>query len=262
MKQLSFRHLLSFAIVCVSICATAESAVEAQGVGGPPELISPREGEVVDNGCQNRQNGILTAFEWREVPGAVRYHLYVKYPGAQNPVIDDARILTTGYCRWEQGSYVAESNRIGWTWKVRARVNRQWTDWSAERHFDIEAVDTDCAQPRGTQVDGQPRPSVPLQVAPPSDSVFDHFPRTTTLEWTDVARAASYVVEIDCFSCCRKNAWCTDIGGLSEVVRGITDTRYSFKFVGAQPGRWRVWAVDTDGRDGPKTEWRRFRYTR
>ena len=262
MKQLSFRHLLGFTVLCFAITASAGSALESPGAGVPPELISPREGEVVDNGCQNRQNGILTAFEWREVPGAVRYHLYVKHPNALNPVIDDARILTTGYCSWQQGSYVADVNRIGWTWKVRARVNRQWTDWSAERHFDVEAVDTDCAQPRHARVDGQPPPLVPLQVAPPSDSVFDHFPRTTTLEWTSVAGATSYVVEVDCFSCCRKNAWCTDIGGPSEVIRGITDTSYSFKFVGAQPGRWRVWAVDTDERESPRTEWRRFRYTR
>ena len=31
-------------------------------------------------------------------------------------------------------------------------------------------------------------------------------------------------------------------------------------FVGAQPGRWRVWAVDKEGREGFKSPWRLFVY--
>jgi protein TonB len=30
------------------------------------------------------------------------------------------------------------------------------------------------------------------------------------------------------------------------------------EFVGNQPGRWRAWAVDSNGRRGPKSEWRMF----
>jgi len=33
-----------------------------------------------------------------------------------------------------------------------------------------------------------------------------------------------------------------------------------FSFVGAQPGRWRVWAVDKEGREGFKSPWRRYVY--
>jgi hypothetical protein len=39
-------------------------------------------------------------------------------------------------------------------------------------------------------------------------------------------------------------------------------TEYQFEFPGAQPGRWRVWAVDGRGKEGPKSDWRTFRYTR
>ena len=109
-----------------------------------PELISPKNGDVLDNGCQDRKNGILHAFEWSEVPGAQRYHLYVKGPSARIPVIDDSNITTTGYTRWEQGSYIVIGNGKGWTWKVRAMVQGQWTDWSSDRTFDVEPVDTDC----------------------------------------------------------------------------------------------------------------------
>jgi eukaryotic-like serine/threonine-protein kinase len=37
---------------------------------------------------------------------------------------------------------------------------------------------------------------------------------------------------------------------------------YSFDFVGAQPGRWRVWAVDPEGREGSRSAWRRFEFKR
>jgi hypothetical protein len=38
--------------------------------------------------------------------------------------------------------------------------------------------------------------------------------------------------------------------GPVKSTRTITHT---FDFVGAQPGRWRVWAVDGEGKEGPKS---------
>jgi hypothetical protein len=37
---------------------------------------------------------------------------------------------------------------------------------------------------------------------------------------------------------------------------------YTFDFVGAQPGRWRVWALDKNGKPGQKSPWWTFHYTR
>ena len=102
--------------------------------------------------------------------------------------------------------------------------------------------------------------SVPLQVSPVDGTVFNHYPRTTTLAWQPVANADGYTVEIDCFHCCQANAWCTDVGQTWQVVTGITTTSYTFDFVGAQPGRWRVWAVK-DSDEGPASGWWEFTYT-
>ena len=74
--------------------------------------------------------------------------------------------------------------------------------------------------------------------------------------------AVSYTVEIDCYHCCQSNQWCSDVGGRTRIVPNINSTNYSFEFVGAQPGRWRVWAVDAVGRNSPKSSWYKFRYTR
>jgi len=42
----------------------------------------------------------------------------------------------------------------------------------------------------------------------------------------------------------------------------ITGTTCRFSFVGAQPGRWRVQAVDGMGNAGPTSAWSYFKFTR
>lgn len=103
--------------------------------------------------------------------------------------------------------------------------------------------------------------TAPLQLSPADGTVFDHYPRTTTLQWSPVSGAANYAVEIDCYHCCQIDAWCTDIGQVWQVVPRISTTSHTFDFVGAQPGRWRVWAVDAKGQVGPQSGWWEFRYT-
>lgn len=101
---------------------------------------------------------------------------------------------------------------------------------------------------------------VPTHLSPPNGIVFDHYPRTTTLAWASVPGAASYNVEIDCFHCCANNEWCSDVGSSFDIA-SVTTTSYSFDFVGAQPGRWRVQAVEANGNVGNWSEWWEFEYT-
>ena len=47
-------------------------------------------------------------------------------------------MLTSSSFRFEhKGGYIADQNRLGWRWKVRALVNDIWSDWSEERTFDV-----------------------------------------------------------------------------------------------------------------------------
>jgi hypothetical protein len=46
----------------------------------------------------------------------------------------------------------------------------------------------------------------------------------------------------------------------NPLMTKLNSTSYEFGFAGAQPGRWRVWAVDKDGREGFKSPWRTFVY--
>jgi len=101
----------------------------------------------------------------------------------------------------------------------------------------------------------------PERISPANGTVFDNFPRKTTLKWTEVPGAASYTVELDCFHCCVKDRWCTDVKGAYHFVTDLKKNEYTFNFVGAQPGRWRVWVIDKEGKESATTDWWTFDFT-
>jgi hypothetical protein len=103
-------------------------------------------------------------------------------------------------------------------------------------------------------------PLPPTQLSPPDGSVFDHYPRTTTLEWKPLIGAAAYRVEVDCFHCCQSGAWCSDLGIVWQEWQ-VTNTTHTFNFVGAQPGRWRVSGINGQGQEGNRSGWWNFTYT-
>lgn len=109
--------------------------------------------------------------------------------------------------------------------------------------------------------------AAPVQLSPADETVFNEYPRLTRLEWAPVEGAVSYAVEVDyCAGGMRNKPGCLNPQPLRirnmPATAGIVATTYEFYFVGAQPGRWRVWAVDKEGREGFKSEWRRFVYLR
>jgi hypothetical protein len=105
----------------------------------------------------------------------------------------------------------------------------------------------------------------PVQLNPADNAVFDYYPRKTKIEWKPVKGAVSYAVEVDyCKGVRPGNPECVNPQPLAVLTNppttGLNLTSYEFEFVGAQPGRWRVWAVDAEGREGFKSPWRKFRY--
>jgi hypothetical protein len=118
-----------------------------------------------------------------------------------------------------------------------------------------------------TEAEKQPLVNLPAPVLlSPADRVeFRIFPRHTTLEWQPVEGAAYYLVEIDvCDGRDRELRECVNPAPFSTTrilgpvkVEGAT---YEFNFVGRQPGRWRIWAVDSKGQEGFKSPWRLFFY--
>ena len=101
--------------------------------------------------------------------------------------------------------------------------------------------------------------NAPMLIYPAPGAVFDTFPRATTLRWHPVSQAVSYSVELDCMS---SGKWSTDVGKTYQIKEGLNGTTYNFNWVGAQKGRWRVWAKLGDGTLTDKSVWREFDYTR
>lgn len=125
--------------------------------------------------------------------------------------------------------------------------------------FAIAPRERDGAAPREVVL------PAPIQAWPEDGRIFDNYPRNAAVLWEPVRGAVSYTVELDCLHCCVKGEWCSDLGKPWKIVRNIPPDRapgYKFEFVGAQRGRWRVWAVDKSGGEGEKSSWRTFRYVK
>lgn len=119
------------------------TVVPTQNTFSRPALQSPEEGAVLDNGCTNREDRIIWSFDWADFPNAVRYQVWVQGQNALNPVVD--KVVNTSNYDHRSGGYITDGNRRGWKWRVRAQMaGGNWTDWSAERHFDVEPLNTDC----------------------------------------------------------------------------------------------------------------------
>ena len=244
-----------FLLVLV-LCACFSATGQTRG----PVLLSPSANEVLDNGCQDKSDPVIWLFKWSEVPGAKRYHLNVMHAGSTYPVIDRQSVGIASFADYGESSYIAKHNLENWHWRVRAMVNGVWSEWSEDRGFTVEPLNTDCIGQVEAPV-GAAMLTIPAQVYPANGAVFSNYPRDTVLLWENVLGAASYTVELDCFKCCSTDKWCTDVGTTWRVVPNIKYPAYKFYFVGAQPGRWRVWAVGANGEPGPKSEWSEFRYT-
>jgi hypothetical protein len=92
---------------------------------------------------------------------------------------------------------------------------------------------------------------MPILIEPADGTVFNNFPRTTTVRWNPVADAVAYRVEYQYFD--------TDWRPWGSA--DVTTTEHTFEFVGAQPGRWRVAAIDAAGQLSEFSDWWGFTYT-
>jgi hypothetical protein len=105
----------------------------------------------------------------------------------------------------------------------------------------------------------------PVPVSPADRAELKNVnPRRLKLEWKPVEGATSYAIEVDfCDGRDRSIRECADPKPLAMRQNppiGILGTSYELDFVGMQPGRWRVWAIDVKGREGFKSPWRVFFY--
>jgi len=111
------------------------------------------------------------------------------------------------------------------------------------------------------------RPSAPKLISPRNQSVFNYYPRSVTFQWTDSegAKPIRYVFELQFtsegdftkFGDWKKGGRTWPAG---QPITDLVFTEYKIDWVGVQPGRWRVKAVNSYGESG-WSEWYYFRFT-
>lgn len=105
-------------------------------------LLSPAQNEVMDNGCDPVVNEIEWMFTWKPVAGATSYQIYVIHEGALNPATNDQ--TSNSFWHDSEEGFILPENTTNWKWRVRAFKNGTWFDWSVERTFSVEPLNTDC----------------------------------------------------------------------------------------------------------------------
>jgi len=195
--------------------------------------------------------------------------------------VNNPRICTGGVYKNRDGLFKVVAPHVQFTLRISAEGYEEW--WAPNGLGKSNAISV----PSGSQIElssalhrkpefanrpmseaeKQPLINLPAPVLlSPADRVeFRVYPRHTKLEWQPVEGAAYYLVEIDvCDGRDRELRECVNPGPFS-VTRNlgpvkVVGTTYEFDFVGAQPGRWRIWAVDGKGQEGFRSPWRLIFY--
>lgn len=173
--------------------------------------------------------------------------------------------------RSDEGVFMVAAAHVPFTVRVWAREYQVWSGPAPVAVASGQTTYLDIGLARRPEFAGKPvnerekiagvHLSAPELRAPADGAVLTQFPRTMTLAWEPVKGAVWYAVDVD---------YCVPAPGTSECIDpvplyretppmiGITGTTYGLTFIGSQPGRWRVWAVDQQGRAGFKSRWRTF----
>jgi hypothetical protein len=178
---------------------------------------------------------------------------YAYAPSASSKLVETSRTLTAVFRRDSKEDLMV-IQQLGPN-RLRVQVFTRFI--GASRHTNYTEVYA------FSRVSDQ-RLSAPILITPSDGKVFDQTARQAILRWNTVPGAKSYTIETDCYNCCKLGRWCADLDRTWKSIPNLTSPSYTFTFVGTQPGRWRwrVWAVNSTGMEGRKSEWREFRYAR
>jgi len=221
-------------------------------------------GKVIDE-ATDRPVPDFVVWTWQARDVNARTHQSVKGQSGRFRIYAPAvpfqmRVVADGYENWEMGGGVLVSlagvRKGPGSLLVRSGGNAEFAVYLKKKNpAPVELTRDEARLP------------APIQLAPQDNQIFDVFPRNTKLEWNPVPGAVSYAFEVE--SCWSRygeeqkgipdDGECINPAPYEEKY-GLLELSYEFFFKGAQPGRWRVWAIDKDHKPGIKSPWRRFTY--
>ena len=101
----------------------------------------------------------------------------------------------------------------------------------------------------------------PRLVSPEEGAVLTFFPHLVDFQWAPVAGAARYRIEFDGYNCgSRADQWCYEVNRRVARAHEVSAPKYTSnnELLGNQPWRWRVSAIDKQGRPDTPTVWRQL----
>jgi len=200
---------------------------------GTPVQVSP------DNGAAFAHYPRTTTLAWQRVTGAIAYRIERQYQSGVTwysyPNVTVSGINTASY------TFAFVGDQAG-RWRVSAYNGSTYSTPSPWWYFSYR---TRAQMP------------TPILTNPAVGEVFDHWPRTTTLSWKMIPAAVGYKVEIQYYDP-GTSTW----KPYSPItLSGYLNSKYTFNFIGAQQGRWRVTTLGYPTYfDSAPSDWRYFRY--
>jgi hypothetical protein len=219
--------------------APEEQPAAAQGIlqatpWGTPVLVSPNSGTALYHYPRT------TTLAWLPVTTAISY------------VVERAYLSGTTWYAYPPVTVSGNSNAsytfdfIGdqkGRWRVTAFNGISYTTPSAWWTFSYNT---------------KPQMATPTLTNPANNEIFGHYPRTLTLSRKMVPAAAGYKLEMAYCLADKVTCWNYPPITISDPLK----SDYTFDFVGAQPGKWRVTTLGGPlYRDSSASAWRWFSFT-
>ncbi len=201
---------------------------------GTPVLVSPRNGTALYHYPRT------TTLIWQPVDTAVSYVVEAAYLSGSAWVAYPPVTVTGNSNAFYTFDFAGDQKG---RWRVTAFNGTVYSSPSAWWTFSYNTV---------------PQMETPIQTNPANNEIFGHYPRALTLSWKMVPAAAGYTLEIQYCDSARANC----VSYPDVTIADPLQSDYSFNFVGAQPGRWRVITLGgATYRDSTASAWRWFTFT-
>jgi hypothetical protein len=219
------------------IAVSKEGGIQAELAAatpwGAPVLVSPNSGTALYHYPR------WTTLAWKPVTGATSYRVERAYlSGSTWTAYSPVTVTGNINCKYTFSFVGDQAGR----WRVTAYNGTTWSPPSAWWTFSYNT---------------KPQMETPILTNPYPNEAFDHYPRQITLSWKMVPRAVGYTVEIA--YCLDDKVTCWDMTPVTRT--GALTSYYTFNFVGAQPGKWRVTTIGAPTyRDSTPSAWRWFSF--
>jgi hypothetical protein len=202
--------------------------------GGTPVLVSPR------NGTPLYHYPRTTTLIWQPVLTATAYVVEAAYLSGSTWTAYPPVTVTGNSNAFYTFTFVGDQKG---RWRVTAFNGTVYSSPSAWWTFSYNTT---------------PQMATPIQTNPANNEIFGHYPRAPTLSWKVVPAAAGYNLEIAYCDSTRTTCVSYPIGTITDPLQ----SDYTFNFVGAQPGKWRVTTLAGTGyRNSTASAWHWFTFT-